>query len=750
MSYDLNLARRLVRRRGLLFLVAAAALGACSGDGAPTGLSARKSAPPSATTGTVASVTVSPSPVSGAVGQSAQFTATAKDAYGNVLSGQSFVWTSSDSTIVEVNASGYGTAVGVGSATLRATDGTVSGTASASVSGDAVAAIAVSPTSLVGAPGQQATLTAKLTDASGTVLTGRRVLWSSSAPSVAKVDTTGLVTAVAAGSATITAYSEGLHATAAVNISSTTVTAPGTVTNLAVSGTTDSSATLTFTQVTNGAGGAASYEIRYATGTISWGSATAAAAGTCATPVAGTTVGATLTCTVNGLAASTAYQFQVVAFRGTLSVNAVFGSLSNVASGSTPAVPPSATTVASVTVSPSSASGNVGQSAQFSATAYNSSGTALTGQTFTWSSSNTSVVTVTASGYATAVGSGSATITATDGGKTGQASVSVAGSTTTGTPASITVSPATASVTVGGTQQFSATVYDASGTALSGQTVTWSSSNTSIATVSVGGLVTTLLTGTVTITATDGSVKGTASLTVSVLPPPPSSSGWANQPAGFTALTDQPWDGLNTLSWYIEYNTNGYATIASDPTAPDSPSNVLQFMYPVGFAGGAAPATEIYGVPSVTKLYVGMWWKPSNPWQGHNSNVNKLAHIFTNSAGEEYIAMYGPPGGPYYLSVMPEWVGISSTRLMPNVNNVAVTLGQWHKVEWLVEYDPTNPNSGVVEWWMDGQLIGNYSGLQSPSAPLVELHLSPTWGGMTDTKTETDYYWFDNVYLSYQ
>ena len=114
-------------------------------------------------------------------------------------------------------------------------------------------------------------------------------------------------------------------------------TAPGTVTDLRVSAVTDSSATLTFKQVSDGAGKPASYDIRYSLAPISWGGATRVAAGTCASPLAGTSVSANMVCTVQGLASATSYNFQLVAFRGTLGANAVFGALSNVASGATAA-----------------------------------------------------------------------------------------------------------------------------------------------------------------------------------------------------------------------------------------------------------------------------------------------------------------------------------------------------------------------------------------------------------------------------
>ena len=98
--------------------------------------------------------------------------------------------------------------------------------------------------------------------------------------------------------------------------------------------------TLSFTEVDDGAAQPAKYEVRYAPAPLTWGSATGVARGTCQVPLAGTTIGARKTCTVLGLAAATAYQFQLVAFRGTLNVDAVFGGLSNIASGTTTSVTP--------------------------------------------------------------------------------------------------------------------------------------------------------------------------------------------------------------------------------------------------------------------------------------------------------------------------------------------------------------------------------------------------------------------------
>jgi len=90
---------------------------------------------------------------------------------------------------------------------------------------------------------------------------------------------------------------------------------------------------LSFTEVDDGTGLPAQYDFRYAVAPLSWGSALSVSQGSCATPVSGTTIGAHQACTIFGLTSGTRYQFQVVAFRGTLNQAAVFGDLSNVVEG---------------------------------------------------------------------------------------------------------------------------------------------------------------------------------------------------------------------------------------------------------------------------------------------------------------------------------------------------------------------------------------------------------------------------------
>ncbi len=91
------------------------------------------------------------------------------------------------------------------------------------VSQAAVATVTVTPSPLSMSVGQATQLTATLKDAVGNVLNGRTVSWSSSNPAAATVSAKGLVTAVAKGSATITATSEGKTGSADVTMTNVAV-----------------------------------------------------------------------------------------------------------------------------------------------------------------------------------------------------------------------------------------------------------------------------------------------------------------------------------------------------------------------------------------------------------------------------------------------------------------------------------------------------------------------------------------------
>ena len=168
--------------------------------------------------------------------------------------------------------------------------------------------------------------------------------------------------------------------------------------------------------------------------------------------------------------------------------------------------------VAAVAVTPTTASTTAGGTVQLSARATDAGGAVLTDRLVFWQSSNDAVARVTSTGLVSGVAAGTATITATSEGKSGTATITVAapGPVTT----RVDVSPASAGLAVGGTQQLTATPRDAAGNARTGRTVAWTSSDATVAAVNGSGLVTAVNPGTATITATADGVSGTAAITV--------------------------------------------------------------------------------------------------------------------------------------------------------------------------------------------------------------------------------------------
>lgn len=424
----------------------------------------------------VATVTVTPASASVTAGATQQLTATMKDASNNVLTGRTVTWTSGNTAAATVDANGLVTAISAGDATITATSEGKAGTSTITVTPAAVpvATVTISPASASLVVGGTQQLSATTKDASDNVLTGRSVSWSSDAPSVATVSSSGLVSAVSAGSATITATSEGKSGTSAVTVTPApvaTVTVSPSSASVVVGNTQQLVATA------KDAGG-----VTLTGRAFTWASDNSAATVDASGLVTAVSTGtATITATSEGKSGTSAITVTLVP-------------------------------VATVTVSPPSASIVTGATQQFTATTKDANNNVLTERSVTWSSSNAAVARVDAStGIVTGVSSGGpVTITATSEGKSGTAAVTV-----TPVPvATVTVTPSPTTVSVGGVVSLTATLRDANNNVLTGRAVSWTSDAASVASVNSNGVVSGVTAGSATITATSEGKSGTSSVTV--------------------------------------------------------------------------------------------------------------------------------------------------------------------------------------------------------------------------------------------
>jgi uncharacterized protein YjdB len=172
------------------------------------------------------------------------------------------------------------------------------------------------------------------------------------------------------------------------------------------------------------------------------------------------------------------------------------------------------------------------------------SGASVDTLSIAYASSNPGVATVDGNGQVTATGNGNATITASSDGVSATASVSVQQ-----VAAGISVSPKGVSVpSVGASASFAAVVRDALGVSMSNAGVTWTSSNTDVATVSSSGVATARSNGSSTITATINGKSDAGTFIVSQVPTriAVTASSYALQVGGTSTLTATTYDANNS------------------------------------------------------------------------------------------------------------------------------------------------------------------------------------------------------------
>ena len=230
---------------------------------------------------------------------------------------------------------------------------------------------------------------------------------------------------------------------------------------------------------------------------------------------------------------------------GTVDVIATSGSVRSTVSlivEEPPPPTPPTIRVTSVSVNPTALSLVEGESEIVRATARGSNGSTVSGRPPIWRSSNETVAQVSSSGQVRAVAPGSATISVTIDNQRADVSVSVGPEPV----ASVSVRPASETLDSGETVELSANLLAGSGGVLTGRSVSWATSDPSIATVSSRGVVTGMSPGQVTIEATAEGRRGTASITVDRVAVQPTVPSEADTRAQIRSLIEAWGDALES------------------------------------------------------------------------------------------------------------------------------------------------------------------------------------------------------------
>ncbi len=257
-----------------------------------------------------------------------------------------------------------------------------------------------------------------------------------------------------------------------------------------------------------------------------------------------------------------------------------------------PTPPPATPTVLALTIGGSAAAATAGQSRTLVATAALSDGTSVNVTTLaTWTSSNSTVATVTPVGAVSFLTAGGVDIRATYQGVTGAFTFAVTVATPTVT--TVTVSGIGSTAAVGQTGALVATAVYSNGTTANVTTdAVWTSSNTTVATVSNSGMVTFRSVGDVGLQATFNNVVGIARVTVGAATP--TVIGVTVGGVGGSALVGQS-VALSATAQFSDGTSSDVTTQASWNSSNDSVATVSQFGSVNFVGGGTVTLTASFG-----------------------------------------------------------------------------------------------------------------------------------------------------------
>jgi uncharacterized protein YjdB len=465
----------------------------------------------------------------------------------------SVVWASSNTRVAEISGSGFAKSGTMGSATISATLSGVTGDSTLTVTKAILESINIAPANPVLLLGtiQQFTATGTFSDQSQHDITSS-VSWDSSNHSLASISGGGLAAALALGSLTISASSGSVSASTTVNVQAAVLS------SITIHPGNGKVAKLTRQQF-NATGTYTDGTTHGLTGQVSWTSSNTAVAkiaksGLASALTPGTT---TITATLGSINAS-----------ATLKVtNATIVSIS---------VRPSGRTIAPVTTLSFTAVG-----------LFSDNSTQVINRESTWTSDNPAVATIRAGSTVIAVGPGTANISATFIGVSGSAPLNVSSVTLS----SISVTQATAVLAPTTSVNCVATgTFSDGSTQVITNVVNWTSSESTVASVSNGGKVTANSGGSATITAQFGSVNGDSTITVD---PSPVALIQISPPTD--SLPQQTGVAFQAIATFADGNTQDLTAFASWTSSLPSVATI-----DTGHATGLEPGTAI-----ITALFDG-------------------------------------------------------------------------------------------------------------------------------------------------
>ena len=241
--------------------------------------------------------------------------------------------------------------------------------------------------------------------------------------------------------------------------------------------------------------------------------------------------------------------------------------------------------------------------------------------------------------------------------------------------------------------------------------------------------------------------------------PPSGSTACSHEPSGYAKIFDQPFNSrppdapsTDGYGWSVRGSDGFRVTSDSDPGAPKSPQKILRGWFQAGGNGGSAPFRAAADFPRNYKaVFVCLFTKLDPAYTNNGNTGTKFGFLLTPYRG-------GSQGLNHYfnltnnLGINLQSSGGVLNRNMQSSFNLVNHRGSWHKLEFLVVANALGASDGIARMWVDDAKVLDVNNVQyfypAQTGAFNAITWNPTYGGGSNPIPYNMYQWVDNWYVS--
>jgi hypothetical protein len=168
---------------------------------------------------------------------------------------------------------------------------------------------------------------------------------------------------------------------------------------------------------------------------------------------------------------------------------------------------------------------------------------------------------------------------------------------------------------------------------------------------------------------------------------------------------------------------------------------MLRMIFTTDMENGSEPSVHWVPLPGVGEIYTAWWMKLSPNWTPTPSAPSHVTYLYAGDGGGFVSTGFTHPcvwpeecnpeveGPPYKIIANTNWAPYGQQTWYPNIAATRINPGEWHRIEFYYRWETTPGVSGdgIIRWWVDGTLNGNYTTVHYPSQRgFQELQFAPT------------------------